>query len=390
MNVNCGQCFYTQILFLLFKVSIIHFSPFLKFTYSFTFMQMLLMKLHFLLSILLFSLTTSYAQEKPTVQILTTGTNTSLRGMSVPTETVVWVSGSNGTIGKSTDAGKTWRWIIVSGYEKRDFRDIEAFDSSTAIIMAIDNPAYILKTTDGGETWKKVFEKSMNGIFLDAMDFKNDKEGICIGDPLAVGTDGKKFFYVLRTYDGGNTWLETPANQLAPAMEGEAIFSASGTNISFLDHPDFEYAFVTGGMVSNLILIGRDRIPTKVVNIPILQKKESAGTFSMATDRRKKFYCIGGDYKMPKDDLNNFCFSINNGAAWKAPAKERPSGYRSCIRIIKNKTMVACGTSGVDFAKNAHKQWKNISTESFNVCMVSKGGKVYLAGEKGKIGRLMY
>jgi hypothetical protein len=27
-----------------------------------------------------------------------------------------------------------------SGIEKRDFRDIEAFDSSVAIVMAVDNP----------------------------------------------------------------------------------------------------------------------------------------------------------------------------------------------------------------------------------------------------------
>ncbi|MBA4140497.1 MAG: oxidoreductase [Segetibacter sp.] len=347
------------------------------------------MKLRFLLSVFIFLLTTSYAQKKLNVQILTAGTNTSLRGMSVPTKTVIWVSGSNGTIGKSTDGGKTWRWLIVSGYEKRDFRDIEAFDSSTAIIMAVDNPAYILKTTDGGATWRKVFEKDVKGMFLDAMDFKNDTEGICVGDPLAIGTD-KRFFYVIRTYDGGNSWLETPAPQLTPAANGEAIFSASGTNISFLNHPDFEYAFVTGGMVSNLIMIGRDRIPNKAVNIPVVQKKESAGTFSMATDGHKKFYCIGGDYKIPTNDKDNFHFSLNNGNQWKAPVKKQPTGYRSCIRIIKNKTMVACGTSGIDFAKNGEKEWRKISPESFNVCMISPNGKVYLAGEKGKIGILTY
>ncbi len=348
------------------------------------------MKLRLLLSIFIFLFAISYSQEKLAVQILTTGTNTSLRGMSCPSEAVAWVSGSNGTIGKSTDAGKTWRWIIVRGYEKRDFRDIEAFDSSTAIIMAVDNPAYILKTTDGGTTWKKVFEKNTKGMFLDAIDFKNAKEGICIGDPLAIGGDEKKFFYVIRTYDSGNSWVEIPAEQHARAANGEAIFSASGTNISFLNHPDFEYAFVTGGMVSNLIMMGRDNKPNKAVNIPVVQKKESAGTFSMAPDGHRKFYCIGGDYKIPSNDMGNFGFTLNNGNQWKATLKRRPTGYRSCIRIIKNKTMIACGTSGVDFAINGEKQWRKISSESFNVCMITPGGKVYLAGEKGKIGRLMY
>ncbi len=37
----------------------------------------------------------------------------------------------------------------VKSFEKTDFRDIEAFDATTAIIMAIAEPAYILKTVDG-------------------------------------------------------------------------------------------------------------------------------------------------------------------------------------------------------------------------------------------------
>ena len=118
--------------------------------------------------------------QKPSVEVVTSGTNTSLRGMSIPTEKVIWVSGSNGTIGKSNDAGTTWKWMTVPGFEKRDFRDIEAFDSATAIAMAVDNPAIIVKTTNGGNTWKKVFERAQEGMFLDAMDFKNKKEGICV------------------------------------------------------------------------------------------------------------------------------------------------------------------------------------------------------------------
>jgi photosystem II stability/assembly factor-like uncharacterized protein len=310
--------------------------------------------------------------------------------MAIPSETVIWVSGSNGTIGKSVDGGSTWRWMSVPGYEKRDFRDIEAFDSSTAIIMAVDNPAYILKTSDGGQTWKKVFEKEMSGMFLDAMDFKNEKDGICIGDPIAVEQLGRKFYYLIRTFDGGNTWNEVPAHQLPQAEDGASIFAASGTNISFLDHPDFEYAFVTGGLSSHLVMMGRKGKPNKAVYIPILQRKESAGTFSMATDKQRKFYCIGGDYKVPKERFDNFYFTTNAGSKWASPSIVPPFGYRSCIRIIKDKAMVACGTTGVDFAKNGHKEWKKASLESFNVCMVSKAGQVFLGGEKGKVGRLIY
>src|SRR5689334_985623 len=78
----------------------------------------------------------------PTIEILTQGTKTSIRGLSVVNDAVAWASGSNGTIGRTGDGGKTWKWLTVKGFEKRDFRDIEAFDATTAIIMAVDAPAY--------------------------------------------------------------------------------------------------------------------------------------------------------------------------------------------------------------------------------------------------------
>lgn len=334
--------------------------------------------------------TTLNAQKKLEVRLLSSGTNTSLRGMSIPSEQVIWVSGSNGTIGKSVDGGTSWKWIIVPGFEKKDFRDIEAFDSSTAIAMAVDNPAYMVKTIDGGVTWKKVFERAMEGMFLDAMDFRNEKEGICIGDPVDVNGMNRRLFYIIRTFDGGETWKEAPMYHMPAAQIGEAIFSASGTNISFLTNPDFEYAFVTGGTASNLYMVGRQGKKSKVVATPLLQGKETTGTFSMATDKQKTIYCIGGDYKVPGGYFDNYSYTTDAGNKWVSPSISPPFGYRSCIRIIKDKTVVACGPTGVDFAANGQKEWRKASLESFNVCMVSKGKQVFLAGEKGKIGRLSY
>lgn len=332
----------------------------------------------------------SYGQNKFDLQILTEGANTSIRGMSIPNDEVIWVSGSNGTVGKSIDGGKRWRWFVIDGYEKTDFRDIEAFDSTTAIAMGVGNPAYILKTTDGGFHWRKVFERNIEGMFLDAMDFKNPQEGICVGDPINMSEINRKLFYIIRTYDGGDTWAEVPLYKMPPAQKGEGIFAASGTNIEFLDNPDFEYAFITGGYISNLYMIGRENKKSKAVTIPILSGKETTGPFSMATDKQKRMYCIGGDYKVPKDYFDNFYFTNDAGEKWKTPTNGPPFGYRSCIRLISNKMMVACGPTGVDFANDAQKEWKKASLEAFNVCQVSKGKLVFLAGDKGKIGKLIY
>jgi photosystem II stability/assembly factor-like uncharacterized protein len=116
--------------------------------------------LKFIFSLILFVcvITDSlYAQKHlPIVEVLTSDTKTNLRGLSVVNDNVIWVSGNNGTVGKTTNGGKNWKWFTVKGFEKKDFRDIEAFDAATAVIIAVDEPAYILKTNDGGETWKVV------------------------------------------------------------------------------------------------------------------------------------------------------------------------------------------------------------------------------------------
>src|SRR4026209_842045 len=138
----------------------------------------------------------SYAQT-PTVEVLTSGTKTSIRGLSVVDDNVVWVSGSNGTVGKTTNGGKNWKWMKVKGFEKSAFRDIEALDAVTAVIMSVAEPAYILKTIDGGENWKVVYENKTKGMFLDAMEFGNEQAAIVIGDPI----NGR--FFISRSFDGG-------------------------------------------------------------------------------------------------------------------------------------------------------------------------------------------
>src|ERR1700760_2271401 len=105
------------------------------------------------LMLMVCAFTLAHAQQ---LEVLSSGNKTSLRGLSAVSDKVAWVSGSHGSVALTIDSGKTWKWLPVAGYEKRDFRDIEAFDAKTAIMMAVDTPAIILKTTDAGLHWKKV------------------------------------------------------------------------------------------------------------------------------------------------------------------------------------------------------------------------------------------
>src|SRR4051812_35283116 len=119
------------------------------------------------------SLLLCFAAHAQKIQMLSTGSRASLRGLSAVSERTVWVSGNEGTVGRSTNGGKTWEWITVPGYESKDFRDIEAFDASTAVVMASgEEPGLVLKTVNGGKTWKKVDENATPGIFPDGMEFQ--------------------------------------------------------------------------------------------------------------------------------------------------------------------------------------------------------------------------
>jgi photosystem II stability/assembly factor-like uncharacterized protein len=148
----------------------------------------------FLSALLFLTLSQTFSQS---IEPLSSGTKGSFRGLSVVDDDIAWVSGSGGQIGRTTDAGKTWKFHIIKGQEKTEFRDIEAFDAMQAIAMGIGSPANIYRTVDGGETWDLVFSDSGKNMFLDAMEFWNEQSGVVIGDPI----DGR--FYMARTFNGG-------------------------------------------------------------------------------------------------------------------------------------------------------------------------------------------
>jgi photosystem II stability/assembly factor-like uncharacterized protein len=311
-----------------------------------------------------------------TIKILTSGEKTSISGLSVVSDKITWVSGSNGMVGESLDGGETWKWLPVKDFEKTDFRDIEAFDATTAVIMGIADPAYILKTVDAGKTWKVVYENKIKGMFLDAMEFWNEQSGIVIGDPI----DNK--FFVARTFDGGNTWQDIPKQNYPLADSGEACFASSGTNIRVLAKD--EACFVSGGLRSRLF------IKDKRIDLPILQGKESTGANSIAVKNKKTLIVVGGDFTKPNAADKN-CFITNDGCkTWMTPAIA-PHGYRSCVEYLGKNNWICCGLNGVDYSKDNGKTWILISTESFHVCRKAKDGKsVFFAGVDGKIGKLIF
>ncbi|WP_167437831.1 WD40/YVTN/BNR-like repeat-containing protein [Pedobacter miscanthi] len=320
------------------------------------------------------------AAQSYNIKPLTEGTKTSIRGLSVVSDQVIWVSGSNSSVGKSTDGGITWKWIQPKGYEKVDFRDIEAFDDQNAIIVNAGSPAYILKTSDGGESWTEHYKNTDTAIFLDGAGFWDKNKGIIFGDPI------NNKLQLLKTTNAGKSWQNITANLKSDLTKGEASFAASGTTIKTL--PGGKTWIATGGTVSNIYFSPDYGESWQVFKCPILQGENSTGPFSIDFLNDKIGVAVGGNYLKDKENANNVLLTSDGGKTWQKPVSP-VLGYRSGVTYINSKTLIATGTSGTDISADGGSNWKHISNKSFNsVQKAKKGNKVVLAGEKGTVYQL--
>lgn len=306
---------------------------------------------------------------------LVTGAKTSMRGLAVVNENVIWVSGSKGCVGKSLNGGKTWEWLQPKGYEALDFRDIQAFDAEKAIVVNAGSPAYVLTTLDGGKTWQENYKNTDTAIFLDGMDFWDPQNGIIFGDPI----NGK--MQLLRTADGGATWQNISHLLTLPMQTGEAGFAASGTTIKTFGKGKVWVA--TGGVVSNIYQSNDYGNTWRVYACPIIQGEASTGTFSIDFFDANNGIAVGGNYLKDKDNSNNVLYTKNGGKSWFKPSVP-VSGYRSGVTFITKRICMATGTSGTDVSTDGGKTWRNISALSFNAVKALGRGAI-LVGGKGQI-----
>lgn len=331
---------------------------------------------HFICLILLF-LVMSTGLNAQTIQILHKDKDTSLRGLSVVDNSIAWVSGSKGWTALSQDGGKTWDWKQIKGYDNLDFRDIEGFSSSKAIIVSAGTPAVILVTSDSGRNWKEVYRNESKEIFLDGMDFWGTERGIIYGDPI----NGK--MVLLESRDGGMSWQNISAQNTIGLIDGEASFAASGTNIR--TGRGGKVWIATGGVQSRLFRSNDYGLNWEANKLPIIQGKNSTGPFSIAFYGSKIGLAVGGDFLLDTSRVNNVVLTKNGGRDWIRP-KITLFGYRSAVEYLSKKELIASGPKGTDRSTDGGKTWMKLSDQGFHTVRKAKSGNlVLLTGGNGRI-----
>lgn len=313
------------------------------------------------------------------------GTNASLRGVSVVDDRTAWASRSRGTVLRTLDGGSTWTVRPVPGAETTDFRDIEAFSPDEAVIMGIDRPAKIFRTTDGGETWTQTFADDSPGVFLDGLAFFDEMNGLAVGDPI----DGR--FFVISTTDGGASWTLLPPDSRPAALAGEAAFAASGTSLTVMD--DDRAWLTTGGPVSR-VWRSKDRgRHWEPVSSALLEGSASAGGFSVAFLDARTGLTVGGDYKAEAAAAGNSAFSSDGGKTWRAVEDRRPGGFREAVAFVPGTwppIAITVGPSGSDHSIDLGRTWTPIVTPAgFHALDFARRGQAgWAVGRAGLIAKL--
>jgi photosystem II stability/assembly factor-like uncharacterized protein len=315
----------------------------------------------------------------------TSGVTARLRGVSAVSERVVWASGANGTVLRTTDGGATWRKLAVPDSDKLDFRDVDAITAGTAFVLSIGSgsASRIYRTTDGGVTWTLQFTNEDPKGFFDAMAFWDDRHGLVMGDSI----DGR--FDVLRTVDGGATWGRVPGSSLPSALPNEGAFAGSGTNVSVL--PDGRAWIGTGASTRCRVLRTSDYGATWTIAETPVAGSASAGIFSVAFRDGRHGMIVGGDYRQEREAVRNAAATADGGVTW-TPVSGL-TGFRSVVAPIPGaqRSWLAVGPSGADVSADDGATWSAIPGDGYHAFSFARGTRTgWGVGEGGRIAKLTW
>jgi photosystem II stability/assembly factor-like uncharacterized protein len=215
---------------------------------------------------------------------------------------------------RTTNGGQTWKVFDVMAAQGRISYDIQAVDSSTAWIttnyLGVDTTIGrgVFKTSDGGQTWRNTLNHRSGGVFLRFFDKNN---GVAINRR-----------YLGSTTDGGETWSRDSTPFFNVLATNERNDFMNGTNSCALKG-DTVWFGTTEGRVFRSINKGRSWQPFNT-GIP-----SSWGILSIAfNDDKNGLITALNNRDTTKDVFAGIAKTTDGGVTWQ-PLTNIPSTLSS-------------------------------------------------------------
>ncbi len=170
-----------------------------------------------------------------------------------------WVVGFYRRSVFTTDGGKTWTRVQMPGrisYDRTDERNhLEGIWFPDPQVGYSSGPGGVLKSTDGGRTWLDITPLQLAGVKtrLWGCYFTHRDTGIVLGGGCGVGpgtvnpTDAQ---YVFRTTDGGSTWSVFVGTEPNTGMTDAILYSSRG--LGYASSSGYIWRTQNGGISWNI------------------------------------------------------------------------------------------------------------------------------------------
>ncbi|RUO65756.1 hypothetical protein CWI77_04785 [Pseudidiomarina planktonica] len=289
--------------------------------------------------------------------------------ISAPSRDTIWLAGSQGTIGRSTDGGETWSFS-KPGSNELEFRDIEALDDQRAFALSVGEGgnSRVYYTSNAGRSWQLRYRADSN-LFMNCLAVAPS------GEALAFADSYNERWQLIRSADGRN-WLNISNVVDSGPLSGEGGFSASGNCIQYKNDV---WAIGTGNAVTARVLIKpKFGIRFKVMNTPMLAGP-MRGITAIWPRAENDFFIAGGDLSEAQSQPQVMHF--NAGEFTTLPTPPLQGAIYSLS--LNGEQLLVSNPSGAAIGSLTGENWQKLTSENVWATQCTEHQRCYLAGKNG-------